>query len=361
MDVLELVTGDFEQLQVLRDDARGVLAFVAIHDTRCGPAFGGIRRWQYRNPADAAADALRLAEAMTWKCALSGVAGGGGKTVIASLPNTDRRAAYELVGRYVEEMGGRYYTGPDIGTEESDLELVARHTRFVAKPGDGGPGNLAEPTALGVFRRACVRWPSGSASTGIAGLRVVVQGLGEVGRRLVERLCSGGALVTVADVNREAVAKVQQSLDVSVVDAGSVLDVEADVFSPCALGGVIHDLSLESLKVRAIAGSANNVLAAPEHGRALHERGVLYAPDFLINSGALVHGALFHLEGEAPAPERIERIGDEVGALLDEAKRTGVPPAELALRTARERVAAAASDLPYLPAGQERTAREERR
>ncbi|MBK8978931.1 MAG: hypothetical protein IPM29_23775 [Planctomycetes bacterium] len=353
MDVLELVSRDFEQLQVLRDDARGVLAFVAIHDTRCGPAFGGIRRWRYRNPADAAADALRLAEAMTWKCALAGIAGGGGKTVIAELPNTDRRAAYALVGRYVEEMGGRYYTGPDVGTEEADLALVAEHTRFVAAPGPAGPGNLAAPTALGVFaglRAVAERL----GFDGLAGVRVVVQGLGEVGGRLTERLCRAGAVVTVADVDRQAVERVRASCEVRVVDAGDVFDVEADVFAPCALGGVVHDLSLQSLKVRGIAGSANNVLASPEHGRALHERGVLYAPDFVINAGALVHGALFHLEGAAPAPERIERIGAEVGALLDEAVATGVPPAELALQKARERVAATGAELPFLPAGRAR-------
>ncbi len=340
MDFGELASLDYEQLQFLRDDRRGVFAVVAIHDTRLGPAFGGIRRYAYRNPREAVADALRLAEAMTWKCAAAGIPGGGGKTVICDFPTTDRAAAYDLIGRHVEEMGGRYYTGPDVGTEPRDLELVARRTRYVARPGDDGPGNLAEPTAAGVFAGIhAVAHRLGFDDLG--GVRVVVQGLGEVGRRLVASLCDAGAQVTIADVRKKAVEEMVASLGVDAVDPGGVLGVAADIYAPCALGGVVHDLSLENLRVRAIAGSANNVLAAPEHGEALFERGILYAPDFVINSGALVHGALFHLEGKAPAVERIEEIGDRVGALLDEATRRGIPPEQLALEQARARVAAA--------------------
>lgn len=348
MEFLELVATDFEQLQVLRDDARGVLAFVAIHDTSCGPAFGGIRRYAYRQPLEGAQDALRLAEAMTWKCALAGVPGGGGKTVIVDLAETDREAAYALVGQHVEEMGGRYYTGPDVGTEPSDLEVVARHTEFVARPGDAGPGNLAEPTALGVF--AGIR--AVAAQLGHAdldGLRVVVQGLGEVGRRLVDRLVADGAVVTVADIDRMAVQRAVEELGVSEVDTGRVLAVEADVFAPCALGGVIHDLSLQNLRAKAVAGSANNVLAAPEHGAELHRRGVLYAPDFLINSGALIHGALFHLTGAAPPPERIERIGTELAALLEESRLEDRPPEQIALDKARRRVAERGEGRRFMP------------
>ena len=347
MNLEELVERDFEQVQVLRDPARGVLAIVAVHDTRLGPAFGGIRRLTYRHVGEAFADALRLAEAMTWKCAISEVPGGGAKTVIAVGPDTDRDACYELVGGFVEEMNGRYYTGPDVGTEARDLAIVARHTRFVARPDAGGPGNLAEPTALGVvsgIRAVGVRL----GHDGLGGLRVVVQGLGEVGRRVAELLVHGGARVTVADVRRETVERVVEELGVDAVDPGDLLGVDADVYAPCALGGVIHDLSLKHLRVRAVAGSANNVLASPTHGEALFERGVLYAPDFVINAGALVHGALFHLDGRAPPRERIERIGDLVGELLDDAKAQGIPPERLALERARARVAAATTG-PYLP------------
>jgi leucine dehydrogenase len=345
MDIGDLAAQDFEQIQVLRDDEGAVLAFLAIHSTRLGPAFGGIRRWTYRNPAAALTDALRLAEAMTWKCALAGVGGGGGKTVIVQTQDTDREAAYRLVGRHVEEMGGRYFTGPDVGTEPADLEIVAEHTDFVARPDRAG--NLAEPTAVGGF--AGIR--AVGARLGFDGVRrahVLVQGLGEVGSRLVELLVGGGARVTVCDVRRELAERLAARLEVAVVDPGELLSVSADVFAPCALGGVVHDLSLENLRVRAVAGSANNVLASPDHGASLFARGILYAPDFVINSGALIHGALLQLEGRAPPRARIEEIGRRVGEILDAARTQGIPPEVVALRMARDRVGAALGG-PFFP------------
>lgn len=350
MDIGELAALDFEQLQILRDEEHAVLAFVAIHNTRLGPAFGGIRRWTYRHPSEALADALRLAEAMTWKCAISGVAGGGGKCVVVQTPETDREAAYRLIGRFVEEMNGRYFTGPDVGTEPQDLETVARHTEFVARP--DLVGNLAEPTAIGVF--------SGISAIGrrlgfdgTSGMHVLVQGLGEVGSRVAELLVRAGARVTVTDVRRDAVDELTARISVESVDPGDLLSVEADVYAPCALGGVIHDLSLQHLKVRAVAGSANNVLASAEHGYQLFKRGIQYAPDFVINSGALVHGALFHLEGAPPPSSRIERIGDLVEEILDAAAEQEIPPEVVALRMARDRVASAPPE-PFLPRVRER-------
>ena len=332
---------DFEQLQILRDDAQGVLAFVAIHDTRLGPAFGGIRRWSYRRSSEALVDALRLAEAMTWKCAVAGVAGGGGKAVIVDGPGVDREAAYRLIGRYVEEMGGRYFTGPDVGTEAADLAVVAQHTRYVARP------DLAEPTAIGVF--AGIRSIGRRLEfDGVRGMRVLVQGLGDVGSRLVGLLVGAGAEVTVTDVRPEAIEALAERQAVTVVEPGELLAVEADVYAPCALGGVVHDLSLQHLRVRAIAGSANNVLASPEHGAELFRRGILYAPDFVIGGGALVYGATQQLDGRAPDRARIEAIGELVGEVIDAAIAEGLPPEVVALRMARERVAAAPAR-PYLP------------
>ncbi len=345
MDWSGLHDAAFEQLQILRDDSAGVVAIVAIHDTRLGPAFGGIRRWSYRRIDEAIADALRLAEAMTLKCAVSGIAGGGGKTVLLDGPGHDRAAAYRLVGRFVEEMGGRYYTGPDVGTEPSDLELVAAETDFVARP--DLVGNLAEPTAVGVF--AGIRAVAQRLGFGdLDGVRVLVQGLGEVGSRLVRKLADAGAKVVVSDVRREAMQELTDSLQVTSVDPGNVFGVETDIWAPCALGGVVHDVSIQQMKVRAIAGSANNVLASSDHGRALFERGVLYAPDFVINAGALVHGALFHLDGVVPGPERIARIGELVGEILDRSRKDGEPPEQVALALAHDRLDAAPGG-PYLP------------
>ncbi|MCC6782088.1 MAG: hypothetical protein IT457_04525 [Planctomycetes bacterium] len=335
----------FEQLQILRDDDAGVVAILAIHDTRLGPAFGGIRRWNYRRLDEAVADALRLAEAMTLKCAVAGVPGGGGKTVVVDRPGTDREAAYRLVGRHVEELSGRYYTGPDIGTDASDLAVVARETEFVARP--DRVGNLAEPTAIGVFAGIrAVAQRLGFADC--AGLRVLVQGLGEVGSRLVRLLVGAGARVLVSDVRRDAMIRLVDELGVVCVDPGDVFGIEFDVWSPCALGGVVHDVSIPQLRMRAIAGSANNVLASPEHGRQLFERGVLYAPDFVINAGALLHGALFHLEGRSPPPSRIEHIGEVVGEILDRAQAEARPPELVATNLALERLGAV-MHRPYMP------------
>jgi leucine dehydrogenase len=333
MDIGELAAHDFEQIQILRDDTAGMLAFIAVHDTRLGPAFGGIRRWRYRHPGAALADALRLAEAMTLKCAAAGVPGGGAKVVLIDAPSLDRCAAYRRIGDFVEQMNGRFFTGPDVGTETSDLEEVAQRTGYVARPDE--IGNLAEPTALGVF--------SGLQAVGdrlgfdgVRGLHVLVQGLGAVGHRLAQLLTAGSARVTVCDLDRDRVERVRAELEVEVVEPGLLLSVEADVWAPCALGGVVHDLSLEHLKVRAVAGSANNVLASPAHGAALFQRGVLYAPDFVINAGALIHGAWSHIEGAPPERARIEAIGERIGSILDTSITEGAAPEVVAQRLARD-------------------------
>ncbi len=235
MDFTDLLLGDYEQIEVLRDERAGVLAFVAIHDTRLGPAFGGIRRLAYRRPVDALADALRLAAAMTWKCAAADVPGGGGKTVLWWRPDTDREAAYRTIGRFVEELGGRYFTGPDVGTETADLAVVAEETGHVAVPAE--IGNLAEPTALGVFAGIeAVAERLGFAS--LDGVHVLVQGLGEVGSRLAEMLAGAGARLTVTDVREAPCEAVRRRCGATVVEPGGLLGIEADVFAPCALGGV---------------------------------------------------------------------------------------------------------------------------
>lgn len=335
MDIETLCQSEFEHIAVLRDPRIGLLAFVVIHDGRRGPAFGGIRRWGYARADEALADALRLAAAMTLKCAVSDVPGGGGKTVLVQSDRLDRAAAYRAIGRAVEELGGRYYTGPDVGTTADDLECVAEHTEYVALP-SAACGDLSVPTALGVFagieavgRRL--------GFDGIRGAHVVVQGLGEVGVRVARHLAEAGARLTIADVRADVVDSMCAELEAARVDPAEVLDVACDVFAPCALGGVIHAGSVDRLRARAIAGSANNVLADPELGRELARREVLYAPDFVINSGALIHGALFHLDGEPPPEERVLSIGECVGEILDRARADHASTDDVARALARER------------------------
>jgi leucine dehydrogenase len=333
-----VLDADFEQIRILEDAPARCVAIVAIHSTRCGPAFGGIRRWRYATRDEAVADARRLARAMTWKAAVAGVAGGGGKTVVMDHAQLDRTAAYRLVGRHVESLGGRYYTGPDVGTDDRDLEEVGTQTRYVALPGLRGPGDLAASTALGVcagIEAVAVRL----GFDGLRGLHVAVQGLGEVGWRLAALLAEGGARLTVADPRAERAQRAARDLAAAVVPPERVVGAPCDVLAPCALGGVIDDAALAVLRARAVAGSANNVLAAPRHGAALAARGVLFAPDFVINAGALIHGAAFHLEGRSPPPERIRALGAVVGEILDRAAADGTPPEVHAERLARERLA----------------------
>ncbi|MGE0142726.1 MAG: Glu/Leu/Phe/Val dehydrogenase dimerization domain-containing protein [Planctomycetota bacterium] len=345
MDSAVLAHASFEQLQILRDERAGVTAILAIHDTRLGPAFGGIRRHEYRRLDEAIEDALRLAEAMTHKCAAAEIPAGGGKVVILDAPDLDREAAYRLVGRHVEEMGGRYFTGPDVGTDSQDLALVAEHTQFVARP--DRVGNLAEPTAIGVA--AGIRaLASRLGFSSLAGVRILVQGLGEVGSRLCRLLADADAEVLITDIRKDARDEMGAELDIRSFDPGDIHDIPADIWAPCAMGGLVHDVTLQQLRVRGIAGSANNVLSSAEHGAMLFERDVLYVPDFVINAGALIHGASFHLEGAVPPRERIEAIGERVGEILDIALRDRIPPEQVALLMARGRLDVTPHE-PYFP------------
>jgi leucine dehydrogenase len=326
---------DFEHIEIART-AAGTLVAVAVHSTRLGPAFGGIRCWTYPTPELALEDVVRLAAAMTRKCAAAGVPGGGGKAVVVDRPGLDRAAAFELVGALVERLGGRFFTGPDVGTGAGDLAVVARATGFVARPAD--VGDLAEPTALGVF--AGIEAVAQRLGLPLARATVAVQGLGAVGYRLAALLRRAGAAVLAADVDGARAARAERELCVRAVDAGEIVAMPCDILAPCALGGVLDAAAVGRLRARAVAGAANNVLASPEAGRALFARGILYAPDFVINAGALLQGALFHLEGATPPPARIAAIGLRVGEILDRARAQGVPPEVVAGRLAAERLAA---------------------
>ncbi len=335
MDATPLAVRDFERVELLEDHAQGCLAILAIHSTRLGPAFGGVRRWAYSTIDEALADALRLAESMTLKCAISEIAGGGGKVVAIQAPETDREAVYRMIARRVKELGGDFCTGPDVGTEASDLEIMARETDYVARPEIFG--NLAVPTALGVFA-GIEAVAERLGSHGLAGIRVAVQGLGEVGYRVAERVAQAGGRLIVSDLRSDRTSRAAEQFGATVCSAEEIASVDCDILSPCALGRVIDGASLPRLRARAIAGSANNALATPEMGVELFERGILYAPDFVINAGALIYGAELHLTGSEPSEDRVRDIGSRVGDLLDRARSDGVPPEVLAERVARERV-----------------------
>ncbi|MBX3465206.1 MAG: Glu/Leu/Phe/Val dehydrogenase [Planctomycetes bacterium] len=333
-----LAAADCEQVLVVRDRATGATAVLAVHDTRLGPAHGGIRRARYPDLGAAVADAVALAQAMTWKAALAELPAGGGKTVLLDHDGLDRAAAYRLVGRAVDQLGGRYFTGPDVGTGDAELRFVAEATRFVAVPGrDGGPGDLAAATASGVF--AALTALAERLPAPVRGLRVVVQGLGAVGWRLAGLLHAAGAELLVADVQPERAAAAAAAFGAHVVPPERVLATPCAVLAPCALGGLLTAATAAALPARGICGAANNVFADADAADVLHRRGVLVVPDFVANAGGLVRGALWHLAGERADDDRLRRIGRTAGELLDRSRTEDLPPPALALRLARERVA----------------------
>lgn len=337
-----MARGGFEQVLAIHDRRSGLRGFLGIHDTSRGPAFGGVRRWAYSDEGQALRDCLRLSRAMTRKCALADLPAGGGKLVLIDDPQVDWKRAYPHVGRVVEGLHGGFYTGPDVGTSASDLEAIRSRTRYVTDPGPSGPGKLADATCEGVFRGigAALRHLDGEEDW--PRRRIVVQGLGEVGRGLAARLVERGAHVIAAEIDRERARSIARALSIELVDPASEFEEACDVFAPCALGGILHDLTITRLKARIVAGGANNVIVRSDHGDRLHQSGVLYVPDFVINPGALIRGALFHLEGRRVPVEEIGlRVSRTLTRILERAQAEDAPPVRVAIQEADRRIAAA--------------------
>jgi leucine dehydrogenase len=250
-------------------------------------------------------------------------------------------SAYEALGRAVEELGGKYYTGPDIGTSERELEWLSRTTTRVTRPGPDGPMELSEATAEGVFQGMVEALRSLDGEEDWPARRVVLQGLGEVGSRVARRLSEAGAKVIASEVREERALEVARELELELVNPRAEFDEPCDIFAPCALGGILHDITLARLRCRVIAGAANNVLARLDSGDDLHERGILYVPDILVSSGALLRGAVFHLEGtRLPVDVIGKRIGAAVREVLRVANEVGDAPIRVAMREAERRVRA---------------------
>ncbi len=330
----------FEEVRAIHDRRSGLRAFLAVHDTSAGPAFGGIRAWTYQREDEALRDCLRLARTMSLKCVLAGLRAGGGKLVIIDRPDLDRERAYRYVGDEIERLAGRFYAGPDVGTGPRELAWLSEHTRYVTHPGPQGPGLLPESTCQGVLAGLAAALRQIDGMERWSDRTVVVQGLGEVGSRIARALVDLGARVLAAEADPERAERLCAELGLERLDVAQELEPACDVFAPCALGGILHDLSIVRLRCRVVAGAANNVLASPAHGRRLYERGILYVPDFVINAGALIRGARFQLDGVREDLEHIgARIGDTTAQLLAVADESGEPPVEVALREAEARLA----------------------
>lgn len=339
-----------EAVHAFHDDRTGLDCIIAIHSTARGPAAGGCRMWPYPDSEAALVDALRLSRAMSYKNAVADLDLGGGKAVILGDSRTAKTPAlFEAFGDMIEQVGGRYWTAEDVGVSPADLAHARKRTKFVAGL-DGHPAASGDPspvTAEGVFRgvQLCVRRKFGSD---LSGVRIALQGVGHVGGFLADKLAAAGALLTIADVNEELVRQVADRTGAKVVAPGLIFGVEADVFAPCALGGAVSEATLSQIKAKVVAGGANNVLAEPIMGQALLERGVLYAPDFVINGGGIINvaGEIRALDaGEAFDPAWVEgklsRLMQTLETVLDRAETEGRPTQDVAVEVAKARIAEA--------------------
>lgn len=317
----------------VRDDRAALHGFIAVHDTTLGPALGGCRMVPYASRKAALTDALRLSHGMTLKAALAGLDLGGGKAVLIGDPATDKtEALFRGLGEAVDRLGGEYVTGEDVGTSVRDMDWVAQGTEHVIGTSEHG-GDPADMTALGVCEgiRAALRHRTGSDR--LTGVRVAVQGLGHVGHALCRQLAAAGAGLVVADLDRERIAGVVDAFDADVVPPAQIHLAEADVFAPCALGGVLDQRTIPELRCAVVAGSANNQLAREAHGETLRRRGILFAPDYVINAGGLISVGL-GLFGADPkgavVVNKVRRIAATLAEIFDWADARGVAPGAIA-------------------------------
>lgn len=334
-----------EQVIFCQDSSTGLKAIIAVHSTALGPALGGVRFYPYASEEEAVRDVLRLSEAMTYKNSLAGLDLGGGKSVIIGDPTTQKdERLLEAFGRCVELLGGRYITACDVGTTMEDMDVITRTcSRVVGRSREaGGVGDPSPATAYGVYRGmlACAEHVWGTAP--LVGRRVGVSGVGKVGSALIAHLVTAGAEVVVSDVDLQALERaVHANPGVAVAaDPEALLESEIDIFAPCALGGVLNEESVWKLGARIVCGAANNQLDNSHIDSILHRRGILYAPDYLVNAAGVIHvaGELDRHSAER-TPQTIERIYDTMKNLLELASARGISTGAAAVALAERRMA----------------------
>ena len=327
------------------DSATGLRAIIAVHDTHLGHGLGGCRMWPYASDAEALTDVLRLSRGMTYKAALAGLKQGGGKSVILGDPRRDKTPAMmSAMGRFVDSLGGKYVVAEDSGTNVEDIRLMAAETGYVgglADPKSADPHRTGDPspaTAFGVFIGIQAAVKHKLKRDDLEGLKVAIQGVGNVGHRLAKHLHEAGAQLWVTDIHAPAVERCVREFGATAVPMEKIFAVPADVFAPCALGAILNDATIPQLAAPIVAGAANNQLAQPRHDRVLMERGVLYAPDYCINAGGIID---IYYEGEFYRWETVESHLREIGKTLhdvfERAAREKRPTGEIADRMAEER------------------------
>ncbi|MDB5988161.1 MAG: amino acid dehydrogenase [Nevskia sp.] len=327
-----------------RDPTSGLRAIIAVHNTRLGHSLGGCRMWSYDSEDEALTDVLRLSRGMTYKAALAGLPQGGGKSVILGDPRKDKTPQLiRAMGRFVDSLSGKYIVAEDSGTSVADMRLMAEETAYVGGVADaqaqaaGRSGDPSQATALGVFIGLKAAVKAGLGRDDLQGVRVAVQGLGNVGFRLAQHLHAAGAQLFVTDIYPPAVERAIKELGATAVGMGEIAALEVDVYAPCALGAILNDATLPLIKAKVIAGAANNQLAQPRHGQALFDRGIHYAPDYVLNAGGIID---IYYEGAnydaAVVNAHIERIGSTLAAIFERSQRERRPTAEIADRMAEE-------------------------
>lgn len=334
---------DHEAVIFCNDDDAGLRAIIAIHSTVLGPALGGCRVWSYASDDEALTDVLRLSRAMTYKHALAETGQGGGKCVVIADAGRDKtRALFHALGRFVDDLGGRYVIAEDVGTSVEDIAMVREVTPHVAGLADGGSGDPSPVTAYGVLvgLKAAVRHRLGRGD--LAGLKVAVQGLGHVGAALCGQLHEAGVALFVSDLDGDRERSAAEAFGAQVVAGDAIYGLDVEVFAPCALGGILNDATVPELRAAIVAGAANNQLENARHGAALAARGILYAPDYVINAGGIINIS-FEGDGYDPARAmaRTEGIHETLLRIFEVADAEGQPTNAVADRLARERIAAA--------------------
>lgn len=319
---------EHEEVVFIREPAVGLRAIVAIHNTRRGPALGGVRMRPYASEAEALRDVLRLSRGMTYKAATLGVNLGGGKSVVFGDPRADKTPEmFQALGKRIAQLGARYIAGEDIGTNPLDMKQIRVNTRCVSclLTEDGGYGDPAPLTALGVFSAIRAGLVYAKGSDDLSGLRVAVQGVGNVGFNLCRLLREAGAELTVCDAYADAARKAAEAFGCAVVEPAAIYDVDADVFAPCAVGAVLNDDSVARLKVSVVAGAANNQLEADSHARLLADRAIVYLPDYVANGGGLIScAAEWYRVDPADLEDQVRGIYDTCRDILKRADETGV-------------------------------------
>ncbi len=328
---------DHEGVHLFRDHATGLTAIIAIHSTKLGPAAGGTRFWHYADKGDAIKDALRLSRGMSYKNAMAGLPAGGGKAVI--LAPADGAKSLDMLdafARAVDSLGGRYITAQDVGMSLADMVKLSKTTAHVAGlPGASG-GDPGPSTARGVYLGVCATVKRALKRDSVKGVHIAIQGVGSVGGGLARWLAKDGARLTLADVDQSRAEALGAELGAVAVSADAIMTVDADVLSPCALGAILTSESIAALKVAAVAGGANNQLATAAQGAELSARGILYAPDYVINAGGIIN-VLRHIEGagDAEIDRRIDAIPYRLDQIWDQSAATGHTPAQVADRIAQ--------------------------